>query len=71
MRIAPSIQGTEPERQQLAQWARGRRGGGETGTDYPVGGGRGPMSRAAKSRNSRARRICSSASSADKPGPRS
>jgi transposase len=25
MRIAPSLQLTEPERQQLAQWARGRR----------------------------------------------
>ena len=25
MRIAPSIQVPEPERQQLAQWARGRR----------------------------------------------
>ena len=25
MRIAPSIQVTEPERQQLTQWARGRR----------------------------------------------
>ena len=25
MRIAPPLQLTEPERQQLAQWARGRR----------------------------------------------